>query len=85
MSVIGYLINKKKSAVKGAVDAIDKKAKESLNIDLETEPTTEEALKEKINKSLGSSPIFEDDIKKGCEFNYSFLYFYIIFHLILLV
>ena len=73
MSVIGYLINKKKSAVKGAVDAIDKKAKESLNIDLETEPTTEEALKEKINKSLGSSPIFEDDIKKGCEFNYSFL------------
>jgi len=73
ISVIGYLINKKKSAVKGAVDAIDKKAKESLNIDLETEPTTEEALKEKINKSLGSSPIFADDIKNGCEFNYSFL------------
>jgi hypothetical protein len=73
ISVIGYLINKKKSAVKGAVDAIDKKAKESLNIDLETEPTTEEALKEKINKSLGSSPIFANDIKNGCEFNYSFL------------
>lgn len=72
-SVIGYLINKKKSAVKGAIDIIDKKAKESLNIDLETEPTTEDALKEKINTSLASSPIFADDIKNGCEFNYSFL------------
>lgn len=71
-SVIGYLINKKKSAVKGAIDVIDKKAKESLNIDLETEPTTEDALKEKINTSLASSPIFADDIKNGCEFNYSF-------------
>jgi hypothetical protein len=72
-SVIGYLLNKKKSSVKSAVDIVDKKAKDALGIDLESEAMTEEALKEKINKSLGSSPIFEDDIKKGCEFNYSFL------------
>ena len=72
-SVIGYLLNKKKSSVKGAIDIVDKKAKDALGIDLESEVMTEEALKEKINKSLGSSPIFEDDIKKGCEFNYSFL------------
>lgn len=71
-SVIGYLINKKKSAVKGAIELVDKKAKESLNIDLETEPTTEEALKEKINNNLASLPIFANDIKNGCEFNYSF-------------
>lgn len=72
-SVIGYLLNKKKSSVKSAVDIVDKKTKDALGIDLESEAMTEEALKEKINKSLGSSPIFEDDIKKGCEFNYSFL------------
>jgi hypothetical protein len=72
-SVIGYLLNKKKSSVKSAVDIVDKKAKDALGIDLESEVMTEEALKEKINKSLGSSPIFADDIKNGCEFNYSFL------------
>ena len=72
-SVIGYLLNKKKSSVKGAIDIVDKKAKDALGIDLESEVMTEEALKEKINKSLGSSPIFADDIKNGCEFNYSFL------------
>jgi hypothetical protein len=72
-SVIGYLLNKKKSSVKGAIDIVDKKAKDALGIDLESEVMTEDALKEKINKSLGSSPIFADDIKNGCEFNYSFL------------
>ena len=71
-SVIGYLLNKKKSSVKSAVDIVDKKAKDALGIDLETEPTTEEALKEKIDKSLGSSPIFANDVKNGCEVNYSF-------------
>jgi len=72
-SVIGYLLNKKKSSVKGAIDIVDKKAKDALGIDLESEVMTEEALKEKINKTLSSSPIFADDIKNGCEFNYSFL------------
>jgi len=71
-TVISYLINKKKSAVKGAIDIVDKKTKEALNIDLESQPTNEESLKESINKSLADSPIFADDIKNGCQFNYSF-------------
>jgi hypothetical protein len=71
-SVIGYLLNKKKSSVKGAIDIVDKKAKDVLGIDLDSEEMTEDALKEKINKSLGSSPIFADDIKNGCAFDYSF-------------
>ena len=71
-SVIGYLLNKKKSSVKGAIDIVNKKAKDALGLDLESEVMTEDELKTKINKSLASSPIFADDIKKGCQFNYSF-------------
>lgn len=71
-SVIGYLLNKKKSSVKGAIDIVNKKAKNALGLDLESEVMTEDELKTKINNSLASSPIFINDIKNGCQFNYSF-------------